>query len=94
MIARQAHASMVCPFARSHRGGNPAKRAHTSACTREGVADFTVHGWHHHWASHCLMAGIDLITIMRMGGWKSIRSVQRYAAVDTTHMHKAIGKLR
>ena len=40
------------------------------------------------------MAGIDLITIMRMGGWKSLRMVQRYAAVDTAHMHEAVGKLR
>lgn len=39
------------------------------------------------------MAGIDLINIMRMGGWKSLRMVQRYAAVDTTHMHEAVHKL-
>ena len=76
------------------QGGNPLKRAHASACGRAGVADFTVHDWRHHWASHCVMAGIDLITIMRMGGWKSLRMVQRYAAVDTTHMHQAINKLR
>jgi integrase len=76
------------------QGGNPLKRAHTTACARAGVADFTVHDWRHHWASHCVMAGIDLITIMRMGGWKSLRMVQRYAAVDTTHMHQAVSKLR
>ena len=75
------------------QGGNPLKRAHTTACTRAGVADFTVHDWRHHWASHCVMAGIDLITIMKMGGWKSLRMVQRYAAVDTTHMHEAVEKL-
>ena len=75
------------------QGGNPLTRAHTSACARAGIADFTVHDWRHHWASHCVMAGIDLITIMRMGGWKSLRMVQRYAAVDTTHMNEAIRKL-
>jgi integrase len=75
------------------QGGNPLKRAHTSACARAGIVDFTVHDWRHHWASHCVMAGIDLITIMRMGGWKSLRMVQRYAAVDTTHMHNAVAKL-
>ena len=76
------------------QGGNPLTRAHSSACTRASIADFTVHDWRHHWASHCVMAGIDLITIMRMGGWKSLRMVQRYAAVDTTHMNEAIRKLR
>lgn len=76
------------------QGGNPLKHAHATACARAGVANFTVHDWRHHWASHCVMAGIDLITIMRMGGWKSLRMVQRYAAVDTTHMHEAVHKLR
>ncbi|TPG37984.1 hypothetical protein EAH79_17040 [Sphingomonas koreensis] len=72
----------------------PLKRAHTTACKRAGVADFTIRDWRHHWASHCVMAGIDLITILRMGGWKSLRMVQRYAAVDTTHMNDAINKHR
>ena len=39
------------------------------------------------------MAGIDLITIMHMGGWKSLRMVQRYAAVGVEHMREAIAKL-
>lgn len=72
------------------QGGNPISTSHKNACERAGVVDFTVHDWRHHWASHCVMAGIDLITIMRMGGWKSLRMVQRYAAVDTTHMHAAV----
>ena len=54
------------------------------------MEDFTVHDWRHHWAFHCVMAGIDLITIMRMGGWDSLRMVQRYAAVDVTHMEAAV----
>src|SRR3546814_21051349 len=52
-------------------GGNPIKNQHATACKRAGIEDFTVHDWRHHWASHCVMAGIDLITIMNMGGWKS-----------------------
>ncbi|MBV8239127.1 MAG: site-specific integrase [Sphingomonas sp.] len=76
------------------QGGNPLKRAHDTACARAGIDDFTVHDWRHHWASHCVMAGIDLLTIMRLGGWKSLRMVQRYAAVDTTHMKEAVLKLR
>ncbi len=75
------------------QGGNPLQSAHESACARAGIADFRVHDWRHHWASHCVMAGIDLITIMRLGGWKSLRMVQRYAAVDTNHMNEAVRKL-
>lgn len=76
------------------QGGNPLQTAHENACRRAGIADFTVHDWRHHWASHCVMAGVDLITIMRLGGWKSLRMVQRYAAVDTNHMKAAVLRLR
>ena len=74
-------------------GGNPLKSAHRTACMRAEIDDFTVHDWRHHWASHCVMAGIDLITIMHMGGWKSLRMVQRYASVGVEHMREAINKL-
>jgi len=74
-------------------GGNPLKRAHATACERAGVDNFTIHDWRHHWASHCVMAGIDLITIMQMGGWKSLRMVQRYASVGVEHMRASIDKL-
>lgn len=74
-------------------GGNPLKSAHKTACARAEVENFTVHDWRHHWASHCVMAGIDLITIMHMGGWKSLRMVQRYASVGVDHMRAAINKL-
>ena len=76
------------------QGGNPLQTAHENACARARIAGFTVHDWRHHWASHCVMAGIDLITVMRLGGWKSLRMVQCYAAVDTQHMHEAVRKLR
>ncbi|AEG50327.1 integrase family protein [Sphingobium chlorophenolicum L-1] len=74
-------------------GGNPLKNQHKTACRRAGIEDFTIHDWRHHWASHCVMAGIDLITIMHMGGWKSLRMVQRYASVDTDHMRQSINRL-
>lgn len=74
-------------------GGNPIRSAHDTACERAEIDDFTIHDWRHHWASHCVMAGIDLITIMKMGGWKSLRMVQRYAGVGVEHMRASINKL-
>ncbi len=74
-------------------GGNPLKSVHKTACKRSDIDDFTVHDWRHHWASHCVMAGIDLITIMHMGGWKSLRMVQRYASVSVEHMRASVAKL-
>lgn len=74
-------------------GGNPIKSVHKTACKRAGIKNFTVHDWRHHWASHCVMAGIDLLTIQKMGGWKSLRMVERYAAVGYDHMRDSIAKL-
>ena len=39
------------------------------------------------------MNGVDLLTIQRMGGWKNLRMVERYAAVSTEHMDAAMEKL-
>ncbi len=75
-------------------GGNPIKSVHKTACKKAGIKDFTVHDWRHHWASHCVMAGIDLLTIQKMGGWKSLRMVERYAAVGYDHMRASINRLK
>lgn len=75
-------------------GGNPLKRAHATACRAAGVTGFRVHDWRHDWASRMVMAGVDLYTLMRLGGWQSLRMVQRYAAVSHEHLAEAIGRVR
>jgi integrase len=74
--------------------GSPIKKAHATACRRAGIADFHVHDWRHHWASHCVMAGIDLETIKAEGGWKSLRMVERYATLTADHRAWAMAKLK
>jgi integrase len=74
--------------------GSPIKKAHATACRRAGIVDFHVHDWRHHWASHCVMAGIDLETIRQEGGWKSLRMIERYATVSAAHRTRAMAKLK
>jgi integrase len=74
--------------------GSPIKKAHATACRRAGIKDFHVHDWRHHWACHCVMAGIDLETIRQEGGWKSLRMVERYATVSAAHRSQAMRKLK
>jgi integrase len=74
--------------------GSPIKKAHATACRRAGIVDFHVHDWRHHWASHCVMSGIDLETIRQEGGWKSLRMVERYATVSAAHRTRAMSKLK
>ncbi len=73
--------------------GSGIKKAHATACRRAGVTDFHVHDWRHHWASWCVMSGIDLETVRQEGGWKSLRMVERYATVSAAHRTRAMAKL-
>lgn len=80
-------------------GGNPLRQAHSTALRRarirpNGGEDFTLHDWRHHWASWCVMSGVDLVTIRNMGGWKDLRMVERYSAVSTDHMEAAMRRIR
>lgn len=75
------------------QGGNPLAQAHETACAIAGVRDFRVHDWRHDWAARAVMGGVDLYTLMRLGGWSSLRMVQRYAAVSIDHMADAIAKV-
>jgi len=40
------------------------------------------------------MSGIDLETIRQEGSWKSLRMVERYAAVSAAHRQRAMAKLK
>ena len=40
------------------------------------------------------MSGIDLDTIKKMGGWKSLRALERYTAISDEHMAAAVAKTR
>lgn len=75
------------------QGGNPISKAHATACRIAGIRDFRPHDWRHHWAARMTMAGVDQETIRRLGGWKSLRMLERYSAVSTEHQAAAMRKL-
>lgn len=52
-----------------------------------------VHDWRHDWASRMVMAGVDLLTIQKLGGWKSLEMVKRYATFSNKHEIDAINKI-
>jgi len=37
---------------------------------------------------------MDLLTLKRLGGWKTLRMVERYADVSVQHMAEAIARVR
>ena len=79
-------------------GGSPIRKAHTLALARlkskYGIdIKCRVHDWRHDWASHMVMAGVDLLTLQKLGGWKSLDMVKRYAAFSSQHEIDAINKI-
>lgn len=75
------------------QGGNPLAQAHQTACRIAGIEGFRVHDWRHDWAARFLMAGGDLRTLMDLGGWSSLRMVQRYAWVTPDHAAEALRRV-
>jgi len=47
----------------------------------------------HTWASHLVMNGCDLYTLMKLGGWQSPEMVQRYAHLSKQFQEKVMGAL-
>lgn len=54
-----------------------------------GGDNFTSHDWRHHLATWFLRTGVDLLTLMKLGGWSHLQSVQRYVegAMDAAYKH-------
>jgi hypothetical protein len=58
-----------------------------------GIPDFRFHDLRHTFASRLAMAGVDLYTVQRAGGWKTAIMVQRYAHLSPDHMRAAVERL-
>ncbi len=58
-----------------------------------GIEDFRFHDLRHTFASRLAMAGVDLYTVQRAGGWKTAVMVQRYAHLSPDHMRAAVERL-
>lgn len=79
-------------------GGSPIRKAHINALRRlkekYGITiKCRVHDLRHDWASRMVMAGVDLLTIQKIGGWKSLDMVKRYATLSQKHESDAINKI-
>jgi integrase len=76
--------------------GNPykdVKRAFKTALRRSKMADFRFHDLRHTFASHLVMAGVDLTTIKELLGHKNLTMTLRYAHLAPAHKVKAVDLL-
>ena len=66
------------------------KTAFMAACRRAKLSGVTPHVLRHTFPSRLAMAGTDLRTIQELGGWRSIKMVERYAHPSVEHKRAAI----
>lgn len=69
------------------------KKSFHTAMRRAGIKDFRFHDLRHTFASHLVMAGVDITTVSRLLGHKSLTMTLRYAHLAPSHMVKAVNVL-
>ncbi len=57
------------------------------------VEDFHFHDLRHTFASRLAMAGVDMLTIKELGGWKTLGMVIRYTHLSPDHKRAAVERL-
>lgn len=60
---------------------------------KANIQDFHFHDLRHSFASRLAMAGVDLLTIKELGGWKTLAMVLRYAHLSPDHKRAAVERL-
>src|SRR5512139_3983720 len=66
------------------------KRSFHTACKKARITDFHFHDLRHTFASHLIMAGVDITTVSRLLGHKSLAMTLRYSHLAPSHMVKAV----
>jgi len=83
-------------FVFTDRNGNPyrsIKRSFSTALKKAGIHDFRFHDLRHTFASHLVIAGVDLASVKELMGHKSLSMTMRYSHLSPSHKRKAVNTL-
>lgn len=76
--------------------GEPYKSIRTSfdtACAKAGLVGITPHDLRHTWASRLGEKGVDDRTLQELGGWKTLKMVERYSHTNDRRKADAVKTL-
>jgi integrase len=76
-----------------HSAGSRISTGFAGACRRARIEDFSPHDCRHTFATWHYQANRDLGALQKLGGWKSVRMVMRYAHVNVAELHHTINAL-
>jgi len=63
------------------------------ACQKVGIDNVSLHTLRHTFASHLVMAGVDLATVSKLLGHKDISTTMIYSHLSPDHLRQAVGRL-
>ncbi len=89
LAVRKADSPWVFCKKSGERYGN-VRKAFEGARKRAGIVDFRFHDLRHTFASHLVMAGVDLRTVQELLGHKSFEMTLRYAHLSPEHKKAAL----
>jgi integrase len=84
------------PYVFVDSSGKPYKHireAFASACSRSGIEDFRFQDLRHTFASHLVKAGVEISTVSKLMGHKSMAMTQRYLPLAPDQMKAAVNCL-
>jgi integrase len=64
-----------------------------TACKHAGITNFRQHDTRHTWATWHYQANRDLGALQKLGGWKKIEMVMRYAHTNVDELSDTIDRL-
>lgn len=74
--------------------GDRIKKGFQGAAKRAGLTDFHPHDCRHTWATWHYQANRDLGALQKLGGWKTLSMVMRYAHTNVAELDQTITRLR
>jgi integrase len=69
------------------------RKSFETALKKSGITDFHFHDLRHTYASHLVMAGVDLNTVRELLGHKSLAMTLRYSHLSQEHKARAVEML-
>jgi integrase len=72
---------------------NAISRVHRMVCRKARIADCRFHDLRHTFASHLVMNGVDLTTVSKLLGHKTLQMTLRYSHLSQAHKKKAVDTL-
>jgi integrase len=74
--------------------GSRIKKGFAGAVRRAGIEDFHPHDCRHTWATWHYQANRDLGALQKLGGWKTLSMVLRYAHTNVAELDQTIDRIK